>query len=70
VSVYSIWGNTLPVVNTGAGIAYRLKWELNEREIALYDSEHTGGLLCLHEIILPNVTCRRHLPCQSAVICM
>ena len=43
VSVYSIWSETLDVVNSAVGIAYRLKWELNEKEIAFYDSEHPGG---------------------------
>ena len=28
------------------------------------------ALLCLHDIVLPNVTFRRHLSCRSAVACM
>ena len=44
VWVYSVRGNSMDVVNTGVGIAYRLNWELSEKEIALYDSEHTEGL--------------------------
>ena len=43
VWVYPVPGNRMDVVNTGVGLAYRLNWELNEKEIALYDSEHTAG---------------------------
>lgn len=43
VFVYPVHRNILDVMNTGVGIARRSKWELSEKEIVLYDSEHTVG---------------------------
>ena len=43
VWVYDTENNMLDVMDSVVGIAYRLKWELNETEIARYDSERTAG---------------------------
>ena len=43
VWVYDTENNILDVMESVVGIAYRLKWKLDETEIALYDSERTAG---------------------------
>ena len=43
VWLYHPHHNRLDVMRTSVGIAYQLNWELNETEIALYESERTGG---------------------------
>ena len=43
VWVYDTENNMLDVMDSVIGIAYRLKWKLNETETALYDSERTAG---------------------------
>ena len=35
--------NSMDVMKDAAGIAYRLRWKLDEKELALYESERTGG---------------------------
>ena len=35
--------NSMDVMKNAAGIAYRLRWKLDEKELAVYESERTGG---------------------------
>ena len=46
------------VYNDEAGIVHRLKWELSEKEVYLYESELTGAPLMLHEPLRNRVTRR------------
>ena len=47
--------NIVDYCNAGAGIACQLNWSFSEKEVALYESEHTVALSCLHGAILPCV---------------
>ena len=41
--IYSMMNNSLDVRETAVGIGRTLKWWFSEKELALYDSEHTGS---------------------------
>ena len=60
VWVYDLEDNHLDVMKYAPGIAYRLHWKLDEKELALYDSERTAGSPVPAEAALPALTCTLH----------
>ena len=58
--------NSMDVMKNAAGIAYRLRWKLDEKELAVYDSERCDGpavkLHCPTRLARP-------LTLQSAIAC-
>ena len=51
--LFSGMNNNVDFSATAVGIAPRLKWSYNEKEAALYESEHAVVLLCLQGVSLP-----------------
>ena len=58
LGVFAVFNNSTDVSESCAGVASQFEWTWGKEEIALYDSEHSMALLCLHGPTMLSMSCK------------